>query len=146
MLGLAIPYVGHISAFALYMKYCWLNIKVMCRHGQSFCLCAPPGPWPWCCWPCCAAPSKKRGPKQFYPNGRYGRRSVIPPLAESAQDFRVAVSGDDSMICKYTGFADYYRCSRNVIISTTSTIIPTRAEMLLYSFRNYEGEIAPLDF
>ncbi|XP_071035596.1 uncharacterized protein [Parasteatoda tepidariorum] len=50
--------------------------------------------------------------QQFYPNGRYGRRSVLPPLADSTQDFRVALSGDDSMICKFTGYADYYKCLR----------------------------------
>ncbi|GFQ95195.1 hypothetical protein TNCT_327421, partial [Trichonephila clavata] len=29
----------------------------------------------------------------------------------STQDFRVAISGEDSMICKFTGYADYYRCT-----------------------------------
>ncbi|CAL1300177.1 unnamed protein product, partial [Larinioides sclopetarius] len=60
---------------------------------------------------CCSLLCETRA-QQFYPNGRYGRRSVIPPLAESTQDFRVAISGDDSMICKFTGYADYYRCTR----------------------------------
>ncbi|GFW61478.1 uncharacterized protein TNCV_347261 [Trichonephila clavipes] len=59
---------------------------------------------------CCSLLCETRA-QQFYPNGRYGRRSVIPPLAESTQDFRVAISGEDSMICKFTGYADYYRCT-----------------------------------
>ncbi|KFM72430.1 hypothetical protein X975_15950, partial [Stegodyphus mimosarum] len=60
---------------------------------------------------CCSLLCETRA-QQFYPNGRYGRRSVIPPLADSTQDFRVAISGDDSLICKFTGYADYYRCTR----------------------------------
>ncbi|GFR27193.1 uncharacterized protein TNCT_373041 [Trichonephila clavata] len=63
---------------------------------------------------CCSLLCETRA-QQFYPNGRYGRRSVIPPLAESTQDFRVAISGEDSMICKFTGYADYYRCTRKCL-------------------------------
>ncbi|KAG8176315.1 hypothetical protein JTE90_016643 [Oedothorax gibbosus] len=60
---------------------------------------------------CCSLLCETRAQQQFYPNGRYGRRSVLPPLAESTQDFRVAVSADDSMMCRFTGYADFYRCT-----------------------------------
>ncbi|KAG8180649.1 hypothetical protein JTE90_025355 [Oedothorax gibbosus] len=63
---------------------------------------------------CCSLLCETRA-QQFYPNGRYGRRSVISPLAESTQDFRVEISADDTMVCKFTGFADYYRCTRKEI-------------------------------
>lgn len=58
--------------------------------------------------------SAAKGTPQFVPNGRYGRRSVTPPLAGVSRD--IAVSFDDSSIsCVYTGFADIYRCSRKAL-------------------------------
>ncbi|GFY45273.1 uncharacterized protein TNIN_172811 [Trichonephila inaurata madagascariensis] len=89
---------------------------------------------------CCSLLCETRA-QQFYPNGRYGRRSVIPPLAESTQDFRVAISGEDSMICKFTGYADYYRCTRKLLLlqllastladAPPSDVLSSRNETLL---------------
>nr|ALJ10898.1 hypothetical protein [Dolomedes sulfureus] len=61
--------------------------------------------------------------QQFYPNGRYGRRSVVPPLADSARDIRVAFFGDDSVICKFTGYADYYSCTSRKESSTSDQVL-----------------------
>lgn len=56
--------------------------------------------------------SAGKGAPQFVPNGRYGRRSVTPPLAGVSRDLTVNFFGDSSISCAYTGFADIYRCSR----------------------------------
>ncbi|XP_077484780.1 RYamide neuropeptides-like [Amblyomma americanum] len=56
--------------------------------------------------------SAAKGTPQFVPNGRYGRRSVTPPLAGVSRDLTVNFFGDSSISCAYTGFADIYRCSR----------------------------------
>ncbi|XP_064464539.1 RYamide neuropeptides-like [Ornithodoros turicata] len=53
-----------------------------------------------------------KGTPQFVPNGRYGRRSIVPPLAGVTSDMNVKFFGDSSITCSYTGFADIYRCSR----------------------------------
>ncbi|XP_077562812.1 RYamide neuropeptides-like [Haemaphysalis longicornis] len=59
-----------------------------------------------------ATTSDAKGTPQFVPNGRYGRRSVTPPLAGVSRDLTVNFFGDSSISCSYTGFADMYRCSR----------------------------------
>ncbi|XP_029842392.1 uncharacterized protein LOC8052735 [Ixodes scapularis] len=56
--------------------------------------------------------SAAKGTPQFVPNGRYGRRSVTPPLAGVSRDITVNFFGDSTISCTHTGFADIYRCTR----------------------------------
>ncbi|GAB6025719.1 hypothetical protein CHUAL_011702 [Chamberlinius hualienensis] len=65
----------------------------------------------------CTGQSSRRSPspkQQFFPNGRYGRRSTMPSLQESAsgREMTVAFFGDGSVRCVYAGYGDYYRCNR----------------------------------
>ncbi|GAB6027328.1 hypothetical protein CHUAL_001608 [Chamberlinius hualienensis] len=59
-------------------------------------------------------------PQHFYPNGRYGRRSSMPPFQEisSGREMTVAFFGDGSVSCFHTGILDYYRCGRNSELMT----------------------------
>ncbi|XP_067140754.1 RYamide neuropeptides-like [Centruroides vittatus] len=50
--------------------------------------------------------------QQFYPNGRYGRRSMVPPLADAMHEISVSFFGDGSVSCIYTGVSNFYRCNK----------------------------------
>ncbi|XP_054722779.1 uncharacterized protein LOC129232671 [Uloborus diversus] len=71
---------------------------------------------------CCSLLCETRA-QQFYPNGRYGRRSSVPPLADSVRDIRVAFFGDDSVVCKFTGYADYYSCTSRKEIPSSDQVL-----------------------